>query len=543
MKLAEFILYLLKQQNIRHIFGVPGDYNLGFLDYIEADPNIQWIGACNELNASYAADGYARENGFGVLVTTHGVGELSVVNGIAGSYAENVPVLHIVGYPSTASLEGELPIHHTLAHGDKSNFLSCFDQISCSHSILSKANFVDKLLRTISKMLLEKKPGVIGLPCNLLSMEVDEQITGVNILTPNMASSLIPDELIAHVVESFTEAKHPVLLLGSDIKNFQWTMDIKALVDKLNIPFATSFMGKGILSEQDNHFIGMYAGSLSYPDYAKNAIENADCIISIGTRKTDFTSGGFSDKYIHQDKHLVIKPQTVRFGKQYYENIHIPTLLKKLTEALPSRTDCAVKKNNQEEIDVNQWNQNNFWPYVAKNIIEPGDIVAAEAGTSLFGLLWQRLPDGVSLISQILWASIGFTLPAIFGATLSQPKKRGVLIIGDGSSLFSIQELSSMVRYQVNVLIILINNNGYTVERAIHGAQQSYNDTPKWDYQIFAKAIGIKSPIQVKSFEELEKSIGALKTTGPQFVECIFEENDVPLLLARIAENVKNQNK
>ena len=127
MKLAEFILYLIKKQNVRHIFGVPGDYNLAFLDFIEADPDMQWIGSCNELNASYAADGYARNNGFSVLVTTHGVGELSSMNGIAGSYAENVPVLHIVGYPSTKALNDELPIHHTFANGNRSDFLKCFE--------------------------------------------------------------------------------------------------------------------------------------------------------------------------------------------------------------------------------------------------------------------------------------------------------------------------------------------------------------------------------------------------------------------------------
>ena len=531
----------MKKQNVKHIFGVPGDYNLAFLDFIEADPDLKWIGNCNELNAAYAADGYARRTGFGVVVTTHGVGELSAINGIAGSYAENVPVLHIVGYPTTKILEAELPVHHSLAHGDKSNFLHCFDKITCSNSILSKANYVNKLLHTISKMLETKTPAVIALPCDLLDLDVSEQVMDVQFYQPQ--SITISNDLLANIKDKYLQAKNPVIILGSDVHSFSWNEKVQELIKKLNIPVAALFMGKAILNEQDEHYIGMYAGDLSYPNNVQEIVESSDCIISIGTRRTDFTTGGFSDKYAQLENNLVIKPDYVSIGKSFYKNIHIPSLLQHLTELLPTNNNYKLKSVIDNKIDLAKWNQDNFWPYVAQNIIQPDDVVAAEAGTSLFGLLWQKLPKNVSFISQILWGSIGYSLPAIFGAVLANPNSNGVLIIGDGSFLLTAQELSSMVRYNANITILLINNNGYTVERAIHGATQSYNDIPNWDYSAFARSVGVKHTAKIHSFTELENNIKLLSESGPKFIECFFDQFDAPELLQKIAQNTQKQNK
>ena len=120
--IGDYLLDRLVDCGIDRLFGVPGDYNLQFLDSVIAQQSLGWVGCANELNAAYAADGYARIKGAGALLTTYGVGELSALNGVAGSYAEHVPVLHIVGAPCTgAQQRGEL-LHHTLGDGDFSHF-------------------------------------------------------------------------------------------------------------------------------------------------------------------------------------------------------------------------------------------------------------------------------------------------------------------------------------------------------------------------------------------------------------------------------------
>ncbi|MCF6173943.1 MAG: alpha-keto acid decarboxylase family protein, partial [Campylobacteraceae bacterium] len=143
MTLGDLVVDVVKKLGVNHIFGVPGDYNLRFLDYIVGSDKLKWVGNCNELNAAYAADGYARENGSGVLVTTLGVGELSAANGIAGSFAHNIPILHIVGYPNSKVIEYDIPVHHTLANFKKNSFLESFTPISGATTILTETNYIE----------------------------------------------------------------------------------------------------------------------------------------------------------------------------------------------------------------------------------------------------------------------------------------------------------------------------------------------------------------------------------------------------------------
>jgi indolepyruvate decarboxylase len=97
MTIGDFLLRRLKEAGVRHLFGVPGDYNLELLQQLQDTGALKWVGTCSELNASYAADGYARLNGLGALLVTNGVGALSAINGVGGSYSEHVPVICIAG--------------------------------------------------------------------------------------------------------------------------------------------------------------------------------------------------------------------------------------------------------------------------------------------------------------------------------------------------------------------------------------------------------------------------------------------------------------
>ena len=110
---AEYLLFRLKQIGVDHIFGVPGDFVLGFFNQV-LKSEVKYVGTCNELNAAYAADGYARIRGVGAFSTTFGVGELSAINGVAGAYAERVPVVVVTGSPATINFRTRPLLHHTL---------------------------------------------------------------------------------------------------------------------------------------------------------------------------------------------------------------------------------------------------------------------------------------------------------------------------------------------------------------------------------------------------------------------------------------------
>jgi TPP-dependent 2-oxoacid decarboxylase len=166
--ISRYLLDSLVTAGARHIFGVPGDFNLAFLNEIEAHPDIQWVGNANELNAAYMADGYARVNGFAVVVTTYGVGELSALNGIAGALAEHVPVLHIVGTPSTDAQRRGLSVHHGTGDGDYQHYLRAYREVTCAAASLTEATAAADIDRVLAAVLASKQPGYLALPSDLV---------------------------------------------------------------------------------------------------------------------------------------------------------------------------------------------------------------------------------------------------------------------------------------------------------------------------------------------------------------------------------------
>jgi indolepyruvate decarboxylase len=97
----EHVLSRLRELGIKDVFGVAGDFAFPIDDAVSVNKDMRWIGSCNELNAAYSADGYARIHGMAALRTTYGVGELSAINGVGGACAENLPIFHLVGMPAS----------------------------------------------------------------------------------------------------------------------------------------------------------------------------------------------------------------------------------------------------------------------------------------------------------------------------------------------------------------------------------------------------------------------------------------------------------
>src|SRR5580704_160135 len=171
--IGNFLLRRLDEVGIRHIFGVPGDYNLEFMQQLEDRGAPAWIGTCNELNGSYAADGYARIHGLGVLAVTNGVGALSAINGIAGAYSERVPIICICGSLPLRSLERGEMMHHTLADGGRGNFYRAFSEITAAQAMLSPENAVTEIDRLIVTAWRRKLPVYIELPSDISYIEIE----------------------------------------------------------------------------------------------------------------------------------------------------------------------------------------------------------------------------------------------------------------------------------------------------------------------------------------------------------------------------------
>jgi pyruvate decarboxylase len=158
----------LVQVGVSDVFGVPGDFNLTLLDHLIAEPGLRFIGCCNELNAGYAADGYARVKGVGACAVTFTVGGLSVLNAIAGAYSENLPLICIVGGPNSNDYGTNRILHHTIGLPDFSQELRAFQTVTCYQAVVNNLDDAhEQIDKAISTALKESKPVYISISCNL----------------------------------------------------------------------------------------------------------------------------------------------------------------------------------------------------------------------------------------------------------------------------------------------------------------------------------------------------------------------------------------
>lgn len=592
---SDYICDRLAELGAHSIFGVPGDFNLGFLDHIIHHHNLRWIGNANELNASYAADGYARVQGIGAVVTTFGVGELSALNGIAGAYAENVPVVHIVGAPSTELQAAHKKVHHTLGDGDFHHFFRIAREVTCSQTRLSPANATHEIDRVLLDVYTQKLPGYISLSTDIARMPASPPHDA---LLENLKSHSIPSttEAFTQALTTFLAHKSVVILADLLVYRFGETRALNTLLTRHQLPYGTLVWGKSLVDESDPHFLGIYAGIASEPQ-AQYAVENADALISIGVQFTDLTTAGFSQK-IDPHKLVNIGVQHSSIGENTYAPLHLhdairildevlthvsPTLLRPFSHSEPrisSSQDCASSPTSNSDslheenaldttdtiaqIDtghtptVNQEShtaathqgtltQTQLWDIVSSTITS-NHIVVCDQGTSYSGMTYKHLPQGAMLIGQALWGSIGYALAATLGVGLAAPHKRPILLTGDGAAQLSIQELGVLIEHKIPAIMILVNNQGYTVERAIHGPEQPYNDIVSWDWlqlpyvlnnnHDFIRTYSATTP------DELKTSLAAAHAASKHFViiEAHTDPMDLPSFLLQLATAAQKAN-
>lgn len=542
---GDYLLTRLQEIGVKHLFGVPGDYNLQFLDHVIAHPAIRWVGCANELNAAYAADGYARCNGAGALLTTFGVGELSAINGIAGSYAEYLPVIHIVGAPATqAQLQGDC-VHHSLGDGDFQHFIRMATEVSAATAQLTADNATAEIDRVIVSALQARRPGYLSLAVDVAAMEVQPPAQP---LKSHQSSSPAARRAFSDAAERLLAPAQRVSLLA-DFLALRWQQQsaLAALREQCAIPCASLLMGKGVLDEQQPGYVGTYAGEASAGQVCEQ-IEQVDVAICVGVRFTDTITAGFTQQF-NPERLIDLQPLSASVGGENFAPLSMADALSELLPLFkrygqqwqPGATPPAAQSAEPAAVI----SQQAFWQAM-QAFLQPGDLILAEQGTAAFGAAALRLPSQAQLVVQPLWGSIGYTLPAAFGAQTADPDRRVILIIGDGSAQLTIQELGSMLRDQQRLILFLLNNEGYTVERAIHGATQRYNDIAQWNWTALPHALSLQGQAQswrISETVQLEEVMARL--SEPQWlslVEVVMQKEDLPPLLRKVTACLNQRN-
>lgn len=547
---GDYLLDRLAELGVTEVFGVPGDFNLEFLDHVEAHDGLRWVGNANELNAGYAADGYGRLRGMSALVTTFGVGELSALNAVAGSYAEHVPVVHIVGAPSKDAQAARRLVHHSLGDGDFEHFLRMSREITCAQANLTPATATLEIDRVLMEVRQQRRPGYI-----LLSTDVARVPT----FPPSAPLRTHQDATSPAALEAFTSAaaaliddKSVTVLADLLVHRLGAVPQLDALLAADDIAYATLMWGKSVVDESSPNFLGIYAGSAS-EESVRVGVEDADVLITAGVQFTDMVSGFFSQQ-IDSKRNIDVSVHQSSVAGRVFAPLELHAALDALTGIVLSRgrtertVEPAQDSTAPEKHDSGAaLTQKALWNTVS-GALEDGNIVLADQGTSFYGMASHRLPAGVTFIGQPLWASIGYTLPATLGAALAEPSRRTVLLIGDGAAQLTVQEIGTLAREKLSPVIIVVNNDGYTVERAIHGENAEYNNIVSWDWTAIPAALGVGSePIvrRVTTVGELEAVLADAAAHHDRMVviEAVVPKLDVPPLLTQLANSASAANK
>ncbi|EPY7712330.1 alpha-keto acid decarboxylase family protein [Bacillus pacificus] len=550
---STYLLDRLSELGIEHIFGVPGDYNLAFLDDVVAHEKLEWVGNCNELNAAYAADGYARIKGIAALITTFGVGELSAINGVAGSYAENVPVIKITGTPPTTVMENGALVHHTLGDGKFDHFSNMYREITVAQTNLTPEHAAEEIDRVLRACWSEKRPVHIQLPIDVYNKPINKPTESI-LHKPFVSNKDALDKMLLHATSKINSARKPVILADFEVARFHAEEYLHQFVEKTGFPIATLSMGKGIFPEKHPQFIGIYTGDVS-PSYLRKRIDESDCIISIGVKLTDTITGGFTQGF-KKEQVIEIHPYTVKIMDKKYGPVVMKDVLKQLNDLIEHRKEdtLEIKPFISESLPITEEfnpkaqmiTQKRFWQQIY-HFLQENDVLIAEQGTPFFGSATIPLPNNTTYVAQPLWGSIGYTLPALLGTQLANLSRRNILIIGDGSFQLTVQELSTILRQNLKPIIFLINNNGYTVERAIHGQNETYNDIQMWDYTKLANVFGTEEKSltwKVENETELAEVLTNITVNNNQliFIEVVMSQGDQPELLAKLGKRFGMQN-
>ncbi|RCH80684.1 Pyruvate decarboxylase 1, partial [Rhizopus stolonifer] len=401
--IGEYLLKRLKELNIETIFGVPGDYNLPLLDLIEEDKDITWGNNTNELNAAYAADGYARIRGAGALVTTFGVGELSAINGVAGSFSEMLPVIHVVGTPITSSQLHKTLLHHSLGNGDFKVFAKMSSMITVASACLTHEKALEQIDHVIRTSFVRKQPGYIAIPLDLMKKQVElsEPFMDALQLAPPTSPPEIMQIALEKILELVKNATYPAIVVDGCILRHHLQKEANAFVIKSGFLTFAAPMGKGAIDESLPNFRGCYSGNVSL-ESIKREIEQADLLIELGSIKSDFNTGNFSYG-LEKAKTIALHSFGTTVYYAEYPGVSMMDLLPLLTSRLPEKS-CQLSFGPRGIVlpiddSMQEITHNYLWNKVSE-YIEPNSIVLGETGTAEFGLFNMKSTPNTTYISQ-----------------------------------------------------------------------------------------------------------------------------------------------
>ena len=367
------------------------------------------------------------------------------------------------------------------------------------------------------------------LPADVASAEIDPPIGPLEVKLA--ISTDAAKTAFKKAATEFLRGKKTSVLVDYMTARLQATDNLQRLIDTTDFPCCTLMGAKALIDENNEQFAGLYLGTLT-ADETRTVIEDAEAIILSAVAFTDTNTVGFSHK-VDMHKAINLGAESATIGRETFAPLALGDALDILTEVAVEARDVEQPAASDDALTQNQ-----LWDVVASNLDELTTVVV-EMGTSFFGMESRGFPKDARFIGAPLWGSIGYTLPALLGAAVADRDSRGVLFIGDGSAQLTIQELATVVRQGLNPVIFLINNDGYTIERAIHGKRLAYNDIAPMDWQKVPAAFGATDEntvvLRASTVNELLDACATAQKEKDKmvFIEVITDKDDMPETLRK----------
>jgi indolepyruvate decarboxylase len=524
LSIGEYLIQQLYAHGVRHVFGIPGDYVLGFYDLLSKS-KLRTINTCDEQGAGFAADAYARVRGLGAVCITYCVGGLKVANTTAEAFAEKSPVVVISGAPGIKEREKNPLLHHKVREFDTQK--KVFEQLTVASTVLSDPQTAfQEIDRVLHAALRFKRPVYVELPRDLVF------VPGIpHHKPPEFHERSDPKSLraaLAEAAEMINGARKPVILADVEIHRFGLQDQVLKLVEQTNIPVAATVLGKSVIGEAHPFYLGIYEGAMGRDD-VRQYIESSDCVIMLGTFMTDINLGIYTAR-LDPARSISATSEKLSIRYHIYEEVRFKDFMRGLIKLRLRRR--ALGKIPRPTPNTNYRVKSGAVKVTVKRLFErlnaflsQDTVVVADVGDALFGAADLYIRERTEFIGPAYYASMGFAVPASVGAQLANPKLRPLVLVGDGAFQMTGMELSTIARYKLNPVVVVLNNNGYGTER--HMQDGPYNDVWPWHYSRVTEILGAGRGFVVDTEEQLDRALIEARQCTETF--CLLDVHLAPL--------------
>ena len=552
MNLSDYVLKFLKQKEIKEVFLITGGAISFMIDSFSRTRGIKYVCVRHEQAAAMMADSYSRIGpNLSCTMVTSGPGATNLITGIACSWFDSIPALHITGQVNSYEKQGaQKGTKNTRQIGfQETDIVSISKPITKFSYQLKNPNEIRYVLEKACYLAKSGRPGpvLIDIPMNFQKVKIKEKkLKRFKVPKKNFDKSLLKKN-IKKIISTLKNSSRPVVLLGGGIKISRTQSKINKFLKKVNIPVVTTWSGVDNIDHENINYIGNIG---VYGSRAANfAVQNSDFLLTLGSRLDTRITGGVPSTFARNAKIISVDIDKDELSKKRGLNLYLKVNCN-LVEFFNffNKKNFVCKRNEWSQKCLNwkkkypitkkeYYSQKKYVnPYVFINelskILNNKSIIIADDGGHLTWTIQAfKVKKGQKLFSAFGNSPMGYAFPASIGASIVNKKSKVICIEGDGSIQINIQELQTVVYNKLPVKIIVMNNNGYGI---IKQFQELYLNkryeatTPKTgvinpNFKAVSKAYGINYSLISNHKDMKKKLIKSIKSANPEFIEVLLK--------------------